>query len=95
VLEQPPEPFTSRLVHPQTPADHVRVKFFEQPGVLPFDLFERHLPEAIVLALHAAQRFGRALAVIEECVVEIEENGADHLPVVTVCAWDGCPPSGC
>jgi len=95
VLEQPPEPYPSRLVHPQTPADDVGMKFFEEARVLALDLLERHLPEALVLALHAAQRFGRALAMIEERVVEIEQNGADPPAAATVCAWDACPPSGC
>jgi hypothetical protein len=62
------------------------VQLLQQGAVRARDLVERAAPEALVKRLDVAQRRLRAVPVIEERVVEVEQDGAR--------AFSGCRVSG-
>ena len=43
-----------------------------------FELLERRAAKTVVGAVDAPERFGGALTMVEERVIEIEENRPDH-----------------
>jgi hypothetical protein len=54
------------------------MELVQQPRVLPLELVERNVSQTVMSLLDAAQRVSGALAVIEQGIVQIEQNGADH-----------------
>jgi hypothetical protein len=76
--QQPPEPLHARGIEADGARQHLAVQGLEVLRVRAHDVVERVCGKAHVRAVDRVERRPGAVAVIEQRVVEIEEDGTQH-----------------